>query len=159
MAVPLLDLLLPGAGLTLRGRLVPGLICLVLAVINVSTVILGRILLASALAAQATWWGISVYVLAGLSAAGMHLWIGRQRAQVDEATLRQEHRRIAAAFLTDRGQEALLGARSLAQRAKREPGAWRLLELVANRNGQAQEAAKAGKRAQSLEREREDLAA
>lgn len=158
MRLVILDLLLPGVGLTWKGRLAPGLPLLVVALVALVALVLGRLLLVEARIGTTTLAAVGVYLACGLTAAVLQL-LARPPQPMAADRLAEAHRRIAAAYLSERGDEALAGAQDLARRAAGEPGAWRLLEVVARGNGRSEVADRAARRALVLEREREDLAA
>ena len=154
----ILDLLMPGAGLTWKGRLVLGLPLLVTALAALAALVLGRLLLVEARVGTATLMAGGLYLICGLVAAAAQV-LARPPRPLAGDRLAEAHRRIAAAYLGERGEEALAGAQDLVRRAAGEPGAWRLLEVVARGQGRGEIAERAGRRALVLEREREDLAA
>jgi len=153
----LLDGLLPGAGLVLRGRLAWGMPCLVLAVLCLSGAILAQLLVVRPAATGVTLACLGGYVVAALIAMTRQYLAGRVRTVAGEE-LRRRHRAIASAWLGGDAAAAIGGARELAQHARGEPGAWRLLELIASRGGHPQEAARAGRRARRLEALRDEAA-
>jgi hypothetical protein len=149
VAVRTANVLLPGSGLVLRGRLVAGLPILVAAM---ALVVLA---LAAALAPAPGFDGgfavraVIGYVLLGAIAGGT-LWHWEQGARLDPAAVRELHRKLATAYLRGELPEARRQADLLVVAAGREPGAWSLLAMVAAAMGDAAVAARATKRAQVL---------
>lgn len=158
MRLVILDLLLPGAGLTWKGRLAPGLPLLMGALVALVALALGRLLLVEARVGMTTLVAGGIYAACGLAAAALQV-LSRPPRPLPADRLAEAHRRIAAAYLSERGDEALAAAQDLTRRAAGEPGTWRLLELVARGHGRGEIAARAARRALVLEREREDLVA
>lgn len=152
-----LDCVLPGAGLVLRGRLAWGVPCLVLSVLCLSSAILAQLVVIRPLATWVTLGCLGVYVVVALCAVAVQRLSQRVRTLAGE-DLRRRHRAIATAWLSGDNATAVSGARTLVQDAASEPGAWRLLELIAGRGGHPQEAARAGRRARRLELLRDEAA-
>jgi len=153
-----LDAVLPGAGLVVRGRLAVGLPCLVAAVLVIAGVVLAQLVLIRGSATPVTLSLIGVYVVLIAVAVTVQV-LGRPPATPAAELIRTRHRSIAAAWLRGEATVALEGARELSRLAAGEPGAWRLVELIASRSGEKQEAQRAARRAQRLETLREESVA
>jgi hypothetical protein len=141
----LLDLPFPGAGLLLRGRLTLGLGLLIPALVLLTAVILSGLMATSAWGSQLRTWLLIGYALLALVAIACHLWLARARV-IDPDQVRLLYRQAASAFLVDRPAEALAAAERLAAHAGGEPGAWRLVALVADAAGEPARAARARRR-------------
>jgi hypothetical protein len=148
-ALPVINLLLPGTGLIVGGRLPMGVPLLVLAVIVLSLAlgILGLFSWSAALPLV----GVLLIAYAGLAliAGGLDWWC-RRRSRIDPVRVRALHREACVAFLTG-AADALPRARALIAAAPEESGAWRFLALVARERGEAAVAAKAESRADALD--------
>ncbi len=148
-----LNLPLPGAGLILSGRVwtgvaaaIPALFAATLAVgaaLVAAESLRPRVLLGCALA----YAGLAALTLAAHALAA-------RRPPLDEGRMRELHRVAAQAFLTDRHGDAVTAARELTTIAPHEPGAWRLLAMVASAAGQTAVATRAGRRAERIDRDR-----
>jgi len=144
------DLLLPGSGLFLAGRLVAGLALLV-AWLPVPTVLLVAGVLvaepgASWLRLLACGWWLGL----ALVAVGLHLWWQR-RQHIDPTQVRALHAAACAHWLNGRYEPAVSGARALVRAAPEESGAWRFLALVARDAGIQGLARRATRQAEAIE--------
>lgn len=126
----LVNVLIPGAGLLLRDRLVLGCSLLLLALICVALLIVGPLLLSPDFAATSRWWLLAAYVALALLAA-LAWWLWEAATPLSDAHLREQHRLITSAWLQGRGKEAQSMAETLAQRGRRLPQVWDLLAVVA----------------------------
>lgn len=141
---------LPGSALVLRGRLwlgaallLPSLLCLVL-------LLLAPLLSTSQFLGSFALVLLLIYLsLAGISGL-VYVNVVRP-ARVDEERVRTLHRQAAAAYLTGDLNTALTSARALAAEARKLPGAWRLLAMVADAAGDRALAGKARRTLQRLE--------
>lgn len=122
------DLALPGSGLFLDGRLVPGLGLLLPAIL-----ILAALLAATALGGFAAGWALPrlgpVYLVLAGAACAVRLVLAR-REQVDPARVRELARSAARAWLR-REPDAAARARAVVAAAPGLAQAWRLVALVA----------------------------
>jgi hypothetical protein len=127
--VLVINALVPGCMLALRGRPGPGTTLLAGAVICLSVVcavgVLGE--QGSPLIALVAVLAYLVLMLA----ASMAFWWLLDGRHADPAEMRRLHLIVAQAYLRDDAATALSAARDLTRMAPSEPGAWRLLELVA----------------------------
>jgi hypothetical protein len=144
------NVLLPGAGLLIAGRMVSGLF-LLLPTILLLALMLGVLGLFSSEAA----WGILVWlalpygVLAAF--AGAWWWACTRREHYDPAEVRRVHREAAAAYLQGQQAAALAGATRLTRLAPEEAGTWHFLALIASDAGNAALARKAAARAAAID--------
>lgn len=152
MARPLLVVLnavVPGAGLLL---LRPGLLPVLPAVAGVVGL---SALVAAALARDlpeaplAGWAGLGLWTLAVLGST-LWWWAGERLNTRDLVAIRAVWREAAERYLREDLAGATSAARRLTALAPAEPGAWRLLELVARAAGDPRAAAAAAARATSL---------
>jgi len=149
-----LNLALPGAGLLLRGRLTLGLGFLLPGLFMLSGWMLMHVAATSTALAN---WRLALggtYLLLAAAATVVHAILLRERV-VDTELVSSLHRQIATAHLNNRHPEALADARRLTTVAPKEPGAWRLLALVAEGAGETKMAVKARTRATSIDAERQ----
>lgn len=153
-----LDMVLPGAGLVVRGRLAVGLPCLVAAVLTIASAILAQLVLIRGNVTPVMLSLIGFYAVLIAIAVITHI-LGRPPATPPVEFIRSRHRAIASAWLRGEASVALEGARELSRLASGEPGAWRLVELIASRSGEKQEAQRAARRALRLETLREESVA
>ncbi len=152
MARPLLvalNALVPGAGLLL---LRPGLLPLLPALIGV----VGLSLLTAATLARelpeasvAGWTGLALWAAAVLGST-LWWWAGERVQARDLVAIRAVWREAAERYLRNDLVGAASAARRLTALAPTEPGAWRLLEMVARAAGDARAAATADARATAL---------
>ena len=146
-----LNVLLPGAGLVLRDRLLPGLGLLVVAVVAVAVAVAGWLVATPGFAMQITGLCALGYVVAAALAGGV--WWACERSGTDDPELlRLGHHECAAAYLRGDVQGALTSARRLVRVAPRRSGCWRLLALTAAAAGLDAEAARARRQHERLER-------
>lgn len=148
----------PGAGLVLRGRLVVGLVSLVLAVMALSGAVLAQLIVVSGSVWAVTGWCVAAYVAIGCATLATHVVLERV-PEIDPEHLRRQHREITIAFLQGDLAAALTNARALTRSAAGEPGAWRLCELIARHAGDKAQATSAGRTARTLELRREEQSA
>ena len=137
---------LPGSGLVLRRRLVPGLGLLLAALAGLSIALIS---LAGGPEPAAQRHG-ALALLAYLgcaAAAALCWWIGAGAATVDAARVHALYRAAATAFLADDLAAAEAAARRLTRAAPAEAGSWRILALVARARGRPGLATAAGQRA------------
>jgi hypothetical protein len=149
-----LNLAVPGAGLLVRGRVALGLGFILPAIFTLSALVLAHLVATSAALGGWRLGLAAAYALFAAAATGLHAALLRERP-LDGEAVRALHRQVAAAHLADRHGEAVAGARRLVAAASGEPGAWRLLALVAEGAGDAATATRARQRARGLEAERE----
>jgi hypothetical protein len=152
------DIILPGSGLVLSGRLISGSICLAFAVVALSGAILAQLVVISTRASSVTLTCIAAYVALAVTAVVVRR-VTTPKASPGPERIREVHRGISKAFLGGRSDEALTAARLFVREAPGEPGAWRLLELIAGRAGHPVVAKHAGGRARRLEWQREEAVA
>lgn len=145
----LFDVVLPGAGLVLRGRVGLGLALLVPALAVATLLTLSGLLATADFAATLRWWMIGCYGVLAAVAVAAHLWMTRGRV-ADPQVMRDLHRQAAQALLNDRLPEAVDAAERLTAAAPREPGAWRLLAHVAVAAGDRKRAGRAERRLADL---------
>lgn len=144
-----LNALVPGAGLLLVR---PGLAPLLPALLGVAGLsVLGAALLAGDLpqAPLAGWVGLGLWAAAVLGTS-LWWWAGERVRSRDLGAIRAAWRDAAERYLRDDLRGAVQAARRLTALAPAEPGAWRLLELVATAGGDARLAATAAARAAAL---------
>lgn len=149
-----LNLAIPGAGLLVRGRLGLGLGLILPAMFALSAFVLAHLVVTSTALGGWRFGLLAVYLLLAGIATAAHATLLRERA-VDGDALRALFRQVGAAHLTDRHAEALAAAQRLAALAPKEPGAWRLLAQVAEGAGDAGVAARARRRADGLDADRQ----
>ncbi len=148
--LPLLNCVLPGAGLLITGRLNAGLLLLVPTVILIA-LILGVLAIFTRAAAWPLIGGfVSAYAALALIASGWWWWL-RRRATFDPVAVRALHRLAAIAYLQGRSNEAVTLARRLVAAAPEESGTWNFLALVASDAGDARTAARAEARATAID--------
>jgi hypothetical protein len=145
-----LNTALPGAGLVLRARLGVGLALLLPALALLSVGVLGFGLRDDPAALLEGAAALVAYLGCSLLAAIAWWWDGLHRP-VDGAAVLALHHQAASAYLKDQLPAAEEAARRLTRLLPEEPGAWRLLELVARARGEAGVAAGAGQRARRLD--------
>lgn len=135
-ALPLLNLLLPGAGLLIAGNLVAGLLLLVPTVILIALMlgVLGLFTLAAAVPILGVL-ALLYAALAGL--AGVWWWHLARRRIYDPVQVRALHRTAVTAYLQGRSAEAVVTAHRLVAAAPEEAGTWRFLALLAGDAGDA----------------------
>ena len=125
-----LNALVPGCMLALRGRPGFGLLLVAAAVICLSLAVVGAFLAGPAWHPAAHVALLAYLVLAAFSSVA--LWWRSRLNPIDPIAVRRLHRAAAAAWLRDESAAALTAARTLTTTAASEPGAWRLLELIAH---------------------------
>jgi hypothetical protein len=142
--------LLPGSGLVLRRRLVPGLGLLLaaLAVLSVAAISLAG---GAAPGAQLRGALALLAYLGCAAAAAATWWLGAAPAPLDAMTVHALYRAAATAFLGDDLAAAEAAARRLTRALPAEAGSWRVLALVARAGGHAGLATAAGQRAIRLD--------
>jgi hypothetical protein len=145
-----LNVLLPGCGLVLRGRLTAGMPLLVAALALATLALIALLAPLPGFDAGFALWALAGYLGFGAVAAAA-LWAWERGAQLDPAAVRAIHHRLASAYLRGDHPAARAAADELVRAAAREPGAWSLLALTAGAAGDAATAARARRRAQSLE--------
>ncbi len=134
--------LLPGSVLLFRGAPVTGTALLAGAVLALTAVALGPLVTLPGLRPG----GVAAYgMLACLAAIAGHLNL---RPPADAGTMRRLHATAAAAWLRNDHAVAMAASRELVRIATAEPGAWRLLGLIAT---DPMVAADARRRAERLE--------
>jgi hypothetical protein len=138
--------LVPGLALMTHGRLVGGLALLVPALAGLSLWVVVAGPAGQPSAWQAGLAGVLIYLGCALAAA-LAWWRIAAHAPPDPAQVRALHRVVAAHYLRGEWPAALPAARRLARLAADEPGAWRMLELVAHGAGDARTARQAAARA------------
>jgi hypothetical protein len=142
--------LLPGSGLVLRRRLVPGLglLAVGLAVLSVALISLS----AGAAPAAQLRGALALFAYLGCSAAAaLAWWSAAPGAPLDAARVHELYRAAATAFLAGELTAAAAAAQRLARAAPAEAGSWRVLALVARARGRQAEAYAAGQRAIRLD--------
>jgi hypothetical protein len=148
-ALLVLNSVLPGTGLALDGQVVPGLALLLPALACLSAILL------SPWSADPDAWrlglGATAAFLALSAGASTALWWRERRSRCDPALVQRLFREAAARYLRSEWAEAEVAARRLTRAAPEEPGAWRVLELVARGRGATRLATIAGSRAQRLD--------
>lgn len=136
------DLLLPGAGLVVDGRLAWGVPLLVPAVLLLSALLLGLVVGGFA-AAWIMPRALPPYLLLAVLAALVR-WRLAARERIDPETVKRAARAAARAWL--RGEaDAVQHARAVVRAAPEMAQAWRLLALI---NGDA----RAARRAEAIDR-------
>ena len=148
-ALVLLNLLVPGAGLVVAGRLTIGVVLLLPTVLVVAVAGLAAGILVRPLAVPVLFGCLAAWsILAVIS--GLVWWWWARRCRIDPVRVRLLHREAAGAWL--RGEAtALAAARRLAAAAPEEPGAWRLLALIARDQGEPATVRAAERRAAAIE--------
>lgn len=144
-----LNLLLPGSGLLVRGRLLPGLILLAPVPLLAALLLGAGIVAAPPVAAPIRLAVCSAWALLALLAALVWWWTAR-RTRFDPAAVRAAHRQACAAWLQGRPEQALTGAQELVRLAPEEAGAWGFLALVGESAGQPALAERARRRERRL---------
>jgi hypothetical protein len=141
----LMNAVFPGSLLVVRGPVLAGTILLALAVAALSAGIIGTVIALPTLRAA----GAGAYLLLAV-AASLVIWF-RIRPAADPAAWRRLHATAAAAWLRDDHTAALAAAGALTRQAPAEPGAWRLLALVAADRVVAANALRRAERLESVE--------
>jgi hypothetical protein len=142
--------LLPGAGLVLRRRLVPGLGLMVAALAGLSIALIS-LAAGEEPAAQLRGALALLAYLGCAAAAALCWWLGAGARPVDAARVHALYRAAATAFLHDDLAAAEAAARRLTRAAPAEAGSWRVLALVARARGRRGLATAAGQRALRLD--------
>lgn len=122
------DTLLPGSGLIVDGRVLPGAVLLAPAV-AVWTALLLCLVIGGAFAEWALPRALPVLVLLAVAALVVR-WRFARQARFDPAATRALARAAAKAWLRGQDAEAATGARQLVRTAPDLAGAWRLAALV-----------------------------
>lgn len=148
-ALLVLNAVLPGTALALDGHVIPGLALLLPALACLSAALL------SPWSADPEAWrlglGATAAFLALSAASSASLWWRERRGRLDPVLIRRLFRETATRYLRNELTDAEIAARRLIQAAPEEPGAWRVLELVARERGAIRLATIAGSRAQALD--------
>jgi hypothetical protein len=139
---------LPGSGLVLRRRLVPGLGLLLAALAGLSIALIS--LPAGAEPAAQLRGALALLAYLGCAAAAALCWWSGA-ATVDAARVHALYRAAATAFLADDLAAAEAAARRLTRALPAEAGSWRVLALVARVRGRPGLATAAGHRAIRLD--------
>ncbi len=145
----LLNLLVPGAGLLVAGRVAIGAALLLPAILVAAVAGLAAGVLARPLAVPVLLGCLSAWLVLAAVAGGIWWWWAR-RCAIDPVHVRALHREAAGAWLRGDGS-ALAAARRLADAAPEEPGAWRLLALIARDQGDVRTGRAAERRAAAIE--------
>ncbi|MFW5844850.1 MAG: hypothetical protein ACOCXJ_01340 [Planctomycetota bacterium] len=146
----LLNTVLPGSALILRGRVLIGCCLLLPALACLGLLVLGALLTGGPLWDQVLISALSGIVLLALLADGLWWWSLRQR-RVDPTAARRLCDSVVAAYLQGQAPEALSGARELCRLAPRLPGAWALLARSARLAGDEALGHRAERRARRLQ--------
>jgi hypothetical protein len=145
-----LNSLLPGSGLVLRRRLVPGLSLLIPALVLVSAGVIGTYDRDDPALQVHGAMALVAYLVCSVLAAVAWWWSDRP-VRIDQVQVQALYRAAATAYL----QNQLLAADQACHRLTRllpnEAGSWRLLELVARARGSLSQATAAGQRAKRLD--------
>ncbi len=142
--------LLPGAGLVLRRRLVPGLALVLLALAGLSIALIS-LAAGSEPAAQLRGALALLAYLGCAAAAALCWWLGAAAAPPAAGRVHELYRAAATAFLADDLAAAEAAAQRLTRAAPAEAGSWRVLALVAGARGRRGLATAAGQRALRLD--------
>jgi hypothetical protein len=130
MAPALCNLLLPGCGLLLRDQLLAGLL-----LAAVDLLVLGSLAVVLLLGEPALRLGGAAVLLAVHLLLAVGAWLGQSWVErpgaAQAADLTRLHAASASAWLGGDQAAALTAARELVRLARRHPGAWELLSLVA----------------------------
>jgi len=149
-----LNMLLPGCGLILRGRLGLGSALFLPALAAATLAPLVAVVAVDGFRVKLLAVFIAAYVvLAGLAALAW--WWQARQERWDPGLVRELHRNAAAAFLRGEHAVARQAAERLCAAAQREPGAWTLLGMAAAAAGDAPAAAAAHRRAGRLRQQDE----
>jgi hypothetical protein len=141
----ILDACLPGAGLTIDGRLAVGLSLVSVSVLAVSMGLVAA-LVGQPFAGAVLPFAAVLYVGLIAIAQAVRWWYAR-RARFDPAAVRRQARVAVAAWMRDDTATAQREARALLKQAPDEPGVWRLWARITGD-------AKAARQAERLELER-----
>lgn len=145
-----LNSLLPGSGLVLRRRLLPGLLLLIPALALVSVGVIGLCdrdnPALQVLGAQA----MLAYLGCSTLAAVVWWWSDRP-VHIDQRQVQELYRAAATAYLVNQLPAAEQASHRLTRLLPNEAGTWRLLELVARARGSLAQATAAGQRAKRLD--------
>lgn len=145
----LLNILLPGAGLILRGRFVLGIVGLVLCMLFIGALILSPLIATPELSAQCLSIVIPAYLVLSVFSS-TYLFLISRKPQWDQQQLRQLHQQASGAYLQEQWPQALQAAQQLCKQAGSVIGSWQLLALIADASGDLKLAHKARQRAKLL---------
>ncbi len=145
----LLNILIPGAGLILRGRLWSGSIALLAAMVCLGLLILSPII-ATAEFAQSLLLQFGLIYLCLSLLSSLWLWYCTRKPSWDQAELRQLHDQASKAYLLSNYDQAIEVAQRICQQASNLIGSWQLLAIIADAKGDHQLARKARDRVQIL---------
>lgn len=146
----LLNLILPGAGVILLGRLLSGALCLLLAMLCLALLALSHVVAVDVFADQLLWLGLAGYGLLNLLSSGW-LWWRRRKPGWDARQLRQLHSRCSRAYLCGDLNQAVDTARQLCRLAGELVGSWQLLAMIADAQGDQRLAGRARQRAEAIQ--------
>ncbi|NRA40097.1 MAG: hypothetical protein HRU15_18275 [Planctomycetes bacterium] len=145
----LLDCVLPGAGLVLRGRLWLGSIVLLLAIISASALVIISIISPDNMLEESFWPLLAVYMGLMVLTVLMQLLINR-KSHYDQQLVRRLHMDCAQQFLNGSPEQALQLARQLCSACSTLLGPWQLLALIADGQGERSLASKARRKIEEI---------
>ncbi len=147
-----LNIVLPGAGLLLSGRLLSGGLCLLLAMISIAVLLLSHVIAVDAFALRLLWQSLGAYAALSL-VSSLWLWWRSRKPRWDAQQLRQLHRDASRAYLCGNQEQALTAARHLTRLAGDVIGSWQLLAIIADTQGDTGLARRARQRALAIHNE------
>lgn len=146
----ILNFLIPGSALILRGRFLSGCVCLVLSMLLLGALILTPLIMSDELSASLLWQlGVAYAVLSIGSTVAVYL-IAR-KPEWDQQQLRLLHQQASKAYLSEDYPSALSAAQEICKSASAIIGSWQLLALVAEAGGQMKLVQQAKRRIKALQ--------
>lgn len=150
----LLNVVLPGSGLLIGGRIGWGLTLLLPTILLIAVDAAGFALLAGPFGQRVLLISGSLHVVLAMVAVGLD-WYFLRRSRIDPQRVRALHREACRCWLQARTPEALaqalFAARTVVEAAPEESGAWRFLARVAGDAGDSALARRAESRADAID--------
>ena len=151
-----INLILPGAGLILRGRLITGALALVASMVLLGLMILAPLMTTESLGQSLFIKFLLCYVVLSAASCLFH-WFTARKHVLDHEQLRRLHQEVCQAYLNNKLDVALTLAQQISKEAASVIGSWQLLALIADAKGDLTLARSARKQAQSIQDQDDDL--